>query len=172
MLTRTVIAGITLLTLSAAAGAEPMTLKMAYFGGPKNPTYAKVMVPWAKEVSAASNGTIKIDAYPGGTLGRNPRVQVKLVLDEVADLGFFVPSYTPGRFPDNEVMELPGLFKNNLESGIAIWRLYEKGLLRGYDKFKVLMLTTTRKRLFASLLTTSLSPLLHSRSCLTRLLVP
>lgn len=143
MLTRIVIAGFALLTLSAAVRAEPTALKMAYFGGPKNPTYSDVMVPWAKEVSEASKGTIKIDAYPGGTLGRNPRAQVKLVLDEVADLAFFVPSYTPGRFPDNEVMELPGLFRSNLESGVAIWRLYEKGLLRGYDKFKVLMLVTT-----------------------------
>lgn len=143
MFIRAAIAGFALLTLSAAAGAQPMTLKMAYFGGPKNPTYADVMVPWAKEVSEASKGTIKIDTYPGGTLGRNPRAQVKLVLDEVADLAFFVPSYTPGRFPDNEVMELPGLFRNNLESGVAIWRLYEKGLLRGFDKFKVLMLVTT-----------------------------
>ncbi len=143
MFIRTAIAGITLLTLSSAANAAPLTLKMAYFGGPKNPTYEHVMLPWIKEVAAASNGAMKIDAYPGGTLGRNPRVQVKLVLDEVTDLGFFVPSYTPGRFPDNEVMELPGLFRNNLESGVAIWRLYEQGMLRGYDKFKVLMLVTT-----------------------------
>lgn len=100
-------------------------------------------MPWAKDVTAASKGTIKIDTYPGGTLGRNPRVQVKLVLDGVADIVFFVPSYTPGRFPDNQVMELPGLINNSFESGVAIWRLYKAGLLRGYDKFKVLMLVTT-----------------------------
>ena len=143
MFLRAALAGIALIALSAAAGAEPMNLKLAYFGGPRNPTYADVMVPWAREVTAASQGTVKIDTFPGGTLGRNPRVQVKLVLDEVADMAFFVPSYTPGRFPDNEVMELPGLFRNNLESGVAIWRLYAKGLLRGYDKFKVMMLVTT-----------------------------
>lgn len=143
MIKRMAMLGVGLVGLSGVASAEPIVLKMAYFGGPKNPTYSDVMVPWSKEVSAASKGTIRIDAYPGGTLGRNPRVQVKLVLDEVADLAFFVPSYTPGRFPDNEVLELPGLMKNNLESGVAIWRLYEQGLLRGYDKFKVLMLVTT-----------------------------
>ena len=143
MFVRTAILGCAVLAMSAAANAEPLTLKMAYFGGPKNPTYMHVMAPWAKEVSDASKGVMKIDTYPGGTLGRNPRVQVKLVLDEVADIGFFVPSYTPGRFPDNEVMELPGLFRNNLESGVAIWKLYEKGMLRGYDKFKVMMLVTT-----------------------------
>ncbi len=132
-----------LIAFSGAAGAEPMTLKLAYFGGPKSPTWSKVMVPWAKDVVAASKGTIKVDYYPGGTLGRNPRVQVKLVLDGVTDMGFFVPSYTPGRFPDTQVMELPGLINNSFESGVAIWRMYKQGLLRGFDKFKVLMLVTT-----------------------------
>ena len=31
-----------------------------------------------------------------------------MVLDGVADIGFIVPPFTPGRFPDTEVMELPG----------------------------------------------------------------
>jgi len=143
MLARIAMLGAMLIGLSGAVNAEPMTIKLAFFGGPKSPTWSKVMVPWSKDVVAASKNTIKIDLYPGGTLGRNPRAQVKLVLDGVIDVGFFVPSYTPGRFPDNEVMELPGLIKNSNESGIAIWRLYKKGLLRGYDKFKVLMLVTT-----------------------------
>ena len=130
-------------TFAGAANAETVTLKYAYFGGPKSPTYSRVSVPWINDVVAASKGTLKVDLYPGGTLGRNPRVQVKLVLDGVADFAFFVPSYTPGRFPDNEVLELPGLINNSFESGVAIWRRYDHGLLRGYDKFKVLMLVTT-----------------------------
>ncbi len=137
------ILSLALIALTGVARAEPMTLKLAYFGGPKSPTWGKVMSPWADDVSAASKGTIKIDKYPGGTLGRNPRVQVKLVLDGVTDMAFFVPSYTPGRFPDTQVMELPGLINNSFESGVAVWRMYAKGLLRGFDKFKVLMLVTT-----------------------------
>ena len=143
MFARIVMLGAALVAFSGTVDAEPRTLKLAYFASPKSPTFSKVLTPWAQDVVAASKGTIKIDRFPGGTLGRNPRVQVKLVLDEVTDMGFFVPSYTPGRFPDNEVMELPGLIENSFESGIAIWRLYAQGLLRGYDKFKVLMLVTT-----------------------------
>ncbi len=143
MLARILVLCAALVAFSGVAYAAPMTIKLAFFAGARSPTWSKVMSPWADDVVAASKGTIKIDKYPGGTLGRNPRAQVKLVLDGVTDIGFFVPSYTPGRFPDNEVMELPGLIKNSNESGIAIWRLYNKGLLRGYDKFKVLMLVTT-----------------------------
>jgi TRAP-type C4-dicarboxylate transport system substrate-binding protein len=143
MIARIAILSAVLVALSGAANAEPTTLKFAYFGGPKSPTWGRVMSPWADDIVAASKGTLKIDKFPGGTLGRNPRVQVKLVLDGVTDLAFFVPSYTPGRFPDTRVMELPGQFNNSFESGIALWRMYEKGLLRGFDKFKVLMLVTT-----------------------------
>lgn len=143
MFVRRLMACAALILFAGAANAEPLTLKFAYFGGPTNPTWSKVLVPWSKDVSAASKGTIKIDTYPGGTLGRNPRAQVKLVLDGVTDLAFFVPSYTPGRFPDTEVLELPGIVRNTKESGVGIWRLYQKGLLRGFEKFKVLMLVTT-----------------------------
>jgi TRAP-type C4-dicarboxylate transport system substrate-binding protein len=143
MIAKIAILGVALGVLSGAVNAAPMTLKLAYFGGPKNPTWGKVIAPWADDVVAASKGTVKIDKFPGGTLGRNPRVQVKLVLDGVTDMAFFVPSYTPGRFPDTQVMELPGLFNNSAESGVAIWRMYKAGLLRGFDKFKVLMLVTT-----------------------------
>ncbi len=143
MIVRIAMLGFALVVMTGAVEAKPLDLKLAFFGGPKTPTYAKVLVPWAKKVSLASKGTIDISTFPGGSLGRNPRVQVKLVLDGVVDLGFFVPAYTPGRFPDNAVMELPGLLRDANESGIAIWRLYKRGLLRGYDKFKVLMLVTT-----------------------------
>ncbi len=136
-------AALALVGTTTIASAAPTTLKLAYFGSTRSPTWREVMSPWADDVTRDSKGTIKIDKFPGGTLGRNPRVQVKLVLDGVTDLGFFVPSYTPGRFPDTQIMELPGIVNHSLESSIAIWRLYNQGLLRGFDKFKVLMLVTT-----------------------------
>ncbi len=143
MIVRTAMLGVALIAFSATANAKPLNLKMAYFGGPKSPTYSKVLLPWTKRVVADSQGALKIDTFPGGALGRNPRAQVKLALDGVADIAFIVPSYTPGRFPDNAVMELPGIVRDTRESSLAVWGLFSKGLLRGYDKFKVFMLVTT-----------------------------
>ncbi len=147
MIARLAVLGVALAAFSATAttdaNAKPLNLKMAYFGGPKSPTYSKVLKPWTKRVSNASKGTVDISTFPGGALGRNPRAQVKLALDGVADVAFIVPSYTPGRFPDNAVMELPGIVKDTSESSFAIWGLFSRGLLRGYDKFKVFMLVTT-----------------------------
>lgn len=132
------------LTMALGAGASAeTTLKLAYFGGAQNSLHAKVAVPWMADMNRMLAGKVKIDGYPGGALGRNPRVQVKLVQDGVTDIGFFVPSYTPGRFPDTEVMELPGIIRDSNESSIAFWRLYEKGLMRGFDDVHVLNLMTT-----------------------------
>ena len=130
--------------LAAAGGASAQdALKLAFFAGANDSTYSGVVAPWIDDVNRTLAGKLRIDGFPGGALGRNPAVQVKLVQDGVADLAFFVPSYTPGRFPDNEVMELPGVIRNSRESSIALWRIYAKGLLRGYDEFHVIMLVTT-----------------------------
>lgn len=135
---------VALTAFAGAANAEPITLKLAFFAPPMDPTFSKVIKPWIDAVNRDAKGVMKIDAFPGGILGRNPRLQIKMVQDGIADLAFTVPSYTPGRFPDNEVMELPGILREVKESSMAIRRLYDKGLLRGYDKFYVPMLVTTQ----------------------------
>jgi TRAP-type C4-dicarboxylate transport system substrate-binding protein len=39
-------------------------------------------------VTKASNGTLKIEVFAGGTLGRNPLQQLKLVQDGVANMAW------------------------------------------------------------------------------------
>ncbi|MCC2095374.1 MAG: TRAP transporter substrate-binding protein [Hyphomicrobiales bacterium] len=126
-----------------AASAKEVTLRLSYFGGPKGSTWADVMKPWYEQINKEGKGIVKIEPYPGGALVRSPRAQVKALQDGVADIAFVVFSYTPGRFPDNDVLELPTLYENVKESSHTIRTLYEKGLLRGYDKFYVPFLVTT-----------------------------
>jgi TRAP-type C4-dicarboxylate transport system substrate-binding protein len=129
--------------LAVPAEAKEIVLRLSHFGGANDTTYAKVMKPWFEGINKEGKGLVKIEGYPGGALVRNPRAQVKAVTDGVTDIAFVVFSYTPGRFPDNSVLELPTLYKNVKESTHVIRSLYEKGLLRGYDKFYVPMLVTT-----------------------------
>ena len=142
-----IIATITGILLSSgtsfAEGNKNVTLKWNLFVPAKEPTYAHVIKPFAEKIAAETNGVVKIDTFPGGGLGRNPRAQLKLMADRVAVLVMAVPAYNPGRFPDNEVFELPGLFKSATEASVAIWRMYSKGKLRGYDKFVVPLLVCT-----------------------------
>jgi TRAP-type transport system periplasmic protein len=120
--------------------AAPKKLKFAIFTPAKEPTYPNVFVPFAKDATRDSGGTIQIDLFPGGALGKNPRSQLKLALDGVVDMSWIIPSYTAGRFPDNGVFELPGLFKNVHESANTVWHMYKKGMLRGFEKVHVISL--------------------------------
>ncbi len=104
---------------------------------------ANVWTPWAADVTRDSGGALQVEMYPIGTLNRNPLLQLKLLQDGVLDVAFIVPAFTPGRFDDNEVVELPFLVRGTLEGSLALWRLYAKGMLRGYDDLKVLGLFTT-----------------------------
>ena len=129
--------------IAAPLTAAPVKLKFGIFTPAKEPTYKAMMVPFAREATRDSNGTIQIDTFPGGSLGKNPRAQLKLAIDGVVDMTWIVPSYTPGRFPDNGVFELPGLFNNVQESSHTIWRMFEKNLLRGYQNVFVVSLFLT-----------------------------
>jgi TRAP-type C4-dicarboxylate transport system substrate-binding protein len=45
------------------------------------------------------------------------------------------PGLTPERFPDNDILELPGVFRDMREATLAHTRLAAAGALRGYEDF-------------------------------------
>lgn len=133
----------TLAYCAAAAQAQTVTLKFATIDPAQGQNVTQVIVPLAKELAGASGGALKLDVFPGGTLGRNPLQQLKLVQDGVADIAWVIPGYTPGRFDDTEVVELPFLINNAREGAIGLSRLHAKKLIKGLDGLKVLAWSTT-----------------------------
>jgi TRAP-type C4-dicarboxylate transport system substrate-binding protein len=119
--------------LPAASAAQPIKLKMAYFSSDRTTTYLAAIKPFVDSVNADAADLVQIDVSVSGTLGKNPTQQLQLVLDGIADLAFVVPGYTPERFPDNEVIELPGIFKNIREATLVYTSLIAANALRGYD---------------------------------------
>jgi TRAP-type C4-dicarboxylate transport system substrate-binding protein len=117
----------------ATAAAEPIKLKMAYFSSDRTTTYLAAIKPFVDSVNAEAAGLVQIDVSLSGILGKNPTQQLQLVLDGTADLAFVVPGYTPEHFPDDEVIELPGLFKNLREAALVYTGLIAANALRGYD---------------------------------------
>jgi TRAP-type C4-dicarboxylate transport system substrate-binding protein len=83
------------------------------------------------------------DLFPNGALGRNPGQQPQMVIDGVADIAWCIPSYTPGRFPDTEVLELPGMFTNLRQSSAVAMRLAQDNALHDYADFYVIGLFGT-----------------------------
>lgn len=141
------VAGITIMIFSflfaATVLAEPIKLKLAVPDPGHTPTVTQAYNPWAELINNASQGTVKVEVYPGGVLGSNPRIQLKLVLDGVADICFCNPVYYGGRFPDDEIFMLPLMARDTKESSVVSQRLYDRGLLRGYDDFILLSHFTT-----------------------------
>jgi len=127
----------------AARAADTVKLKLSSFEPPMANITSNVLTPFAREASAGSGGALQIDIFAGGTLGRNPAQQLKLVTDGIADIAWVVLAYTPGRFDDTEIVGLPFLTQNATESCVALHQLYDKGALVGFDGLRVLALGAT-----------------------------
>lgn len=123
--------------LPLAAAAEPIKLKLSYFTSDREVIYRTAVKPFVDSVNVAANGLIEIEVFASGSLGKSYAGQMQLVLDGVADLALVNPALTPARFPDDAVIELPGLFHDVREASFVYTRLLASGALRGYEDFFV-----------------------------------
>jgi TRAP-type C4-dicarboxylate transport system substrate-binding protein len=121
-----------------AVAAEPIALKLSFFESEKTATYQYGIKPFVDAVNAEGKGLLAIDVYANGALGKAIAEQPQLVLDGTADIAFVVPGQTPYRFPDNELLEMPGLFRDAREGTLAYTRLVAANALRGYQDFFVI----------------------------------
>ncbi len=118
-------------------------LKWAVFTPDSEVTFRTVMKPFAETVQRETNNAVVFDLFPNGALGRNPGQQPQMLLDGVADLAWVVQSYSPGRFPDTEVLELPGMFKDLRESSLVAMGLAKANVLKDYGDYYVVGLWGT-----------------------------
>jgi TRAP-type C4-dicarboxylate transport system substrate-binding protein len=120
------------------AATEPIELKLAFFSSDQSMTYLAAIKPFIDVVNSEGHDQVKVILYSGGVLGRDISQQPDLVLDGKADIAFVVPGYTPARFPDNAVIELPGLFHDTREATLVYTRLIALNALKGYEDFVVI----------------------------------
>jgi TRAP-type C4-dicarboxylate transport system substrate-binding protein len=125
--------------------AEPIVLKYANFEPPQSWAMKTVWGPWVAKMEKEGGGAFKIDVFAGGTLNRNPVKQLKIMRDGVADISFIIPSYTPGTFIDDSVLEVPFVADKAIDAALAIFRMWQKGMLRNYDQFVPLMISAAQQ---------------------------
>ena len=118
-------------------------VKWAVFTPDSEVTFNTVMKPFAAAVQRETNDAVVFDMFPNGALGRSPAQQSQMVLNGVADIAWVVPSYSPGRFPETEVLELPGAFNNLSEASMVATRLAGNDVLRDYGDYYVIGLWGT-----------------------------
>lgn len=118
--------------------AEPIKLKLALVTSDRSLVYLGGVKPFVDAVNAEAKGSLEIEVQFSGALGKEPAQQAQMVADGVADLAFIFPGYSPERFSDDTVIELPGLFQDAREASMAFTRLIAAGALKGYEDFYVI----------------------------------
>jgi TRAP-type C4-dicarboxylate transport system substrate-binding protein len=129
---------VALALLPVAAAAEPIKLELAFFSSDRANVYLAAIKPFVDAVNAEANGLIDIEVHFSGALGKAQAEQARLVLDGKADIAFVTPGLTAERFPDNAVIELPGLYRDMREATLVYTRLTAMDALRGYEDFFVI----------------------------------
>ena len=127
-----------LVALTSYAAEKVITIRFAHFAPAQN-MEGKLMQEWANEVEKRTNGRVKVQMYPGGTVMGMDQMYDG-VTKEVADIGFSIFSYHRGRFPLTEVIDLPLGYKNFGTVTKLINAYYRKFKPKEMDDVKVLFL--------------------------------
>jgi TRAP-type C4-dicarboxylate transport system substrate-binding protein len=126
---KTIVASLCLATLMAAAPAfaGPVQLKFAYPSAPNNAIF-QAMQGWADDVGKAANGAVEVKLFPGGVIADNSNMYDRVTSD-VVDIGFAVFGPVSSVFPKTNVGTLPFEAKDHREDALALWALYQKGII-------------------------------------------
>ena len=126
------------LLLPNGAGADPIKLKFSFFTSDRSSIYQCQIKPFVDAVNTDGKGVVEIVVYFSGAISTKQDQQDQLVKSGQADLALAVPSYSPQRFPDTAVVELPGLFASESDASRVFTRLIEAGALQGYGDFALI----------------------------------
>ena len=129
---------------SASAFAKQKELNVAFFGPATHVVTTEAVSPWISSIEKQSNGELKLNLFPGGTLVSAADTW-QAIESGLVDIGIGYVGYTPGRFSLSEVMSLPFLNIPNAVTGSKIlWRLYNEDteVSSQYSGAKILFLYT------------------------------
>jgi len=96
-------------------------------------------VEWGKEVEKRTNRRVKVTMFPGGTLTPGDKCYDGVVKG-LSHVGLSVFSYTSGKFPLTEVIDLPLGYKSGLAATRLINEYYKKFKPKEMDEVKVMYL--------------------------------
>jgi len=113
------------LTLANSSFAADKVLTVSHWAGPKH-AMATMVFPWIDEqFQACSGGSLSLKVENGLA---PPPAQYDTIRDGVADIGWIVHGYTPGKFAATKLAELPGNSGNAESMSIAFQRTHDKYL--------------------------------------------
>jgi TRAP-type transport system periplasmic protein len=113
---------------TAATADEPMQLRYGDPGPTDASIHTDLVQPWADKVTKESDGTLSIKVFAGYTLV-NMVNTLDRVSNGVADFAFCILGPVSSQFPKTLVATLPFEAENAHEAGLALQRLYDKGII-------------------------------------------
>ena len=130
--------GISFFPTPSPAQEKVITLNYAHFM-PISTRQAQLAEQWCKEVEKRTNNRIKVSFYSSGTLAPAPLIY-DAVNKGIADVGWSFLSYTRGRFPLLEVIDLPLGYKSGYVATRLVNDFYKKFKPKEMDDTKVMYL--------------------------------
>lgn len=126
--------------LGMPAWAQQEELKLATFVPLSHIIMAKVLTPWAADLSKASDGKLTVRMFPSMQLGGKPPELYKQTERGISDICFTLPGYTSNDFPMMQLTELPGMATSAEDGTRKIWQHFNQFLARDFSETKVLAL--------------------------------
>src|SRR6185437_5657925 len=114
---------------TAAFADEPMQLRYGDPGPADASIHTDLVAPWAKKVNDESGGALNVKVYVGYSLV-NMVNTLDRVQNGVADFAFCILGPVSSQFPKTLVATLPFETRSAHEAGLALQRLYDKGIIK------------------------------------------
>ena len=128
--------------------AAEKVLKLASFVPPIYVLHKPIFLKFADDLSAATNGSVKVKVYPSGELGKGPAEQYMRAAKRIAEITYGLPGYTSPMFPRNLLIELPGVTHGHRDATEKIWKVMDKHLIGEYKKTRPLAVFVTPPAVF------------------------
>ena len=113
---------------TAAFAEEPVLLRYGDPGPPTASIHSDLIKPWSEKVNKEAGGALDVKVFVGYSLV-NMVNTLDRVADGVADLAFCILGPVSSQFPQTLVATLPFEAQNAHEAGLALQRLYDKGII-------------------------------------------
>ena len=111
-----------------AAEPTPTLLRFGYPNPPNTDQYHDLIEGWTQKVNSDAGGVFRVQVFAGNTL-IDMRSTLDRVEDGVADIAFCVLGPVSSLFPQTLVATLPGAAIDSRDTGLALQRLYDTGVI-------------------------------------------
>ena len=126
--------------LSVNAAEKVINLKFSNYYPPVA-GQSKICEDFINELEARTNGRVKVQYYPGGSLINGPGM-IKGIESGITDIGLSHIQYTPGRMPISEACDLPHAFPSAWVGTHVVNDFYNKFKAPEWGKTKPLLIFT------------------------------